>query len=71
MDLGTAKKPSKKSAAIDCNSPQLNGIAERINRTIVKKVRCMLRDAKLPSSFWGEAIKSAVDLINLSPLVFL
>ena len=32
-------------------TPQHNGVAERINRTIVEKVRCMLRMAKLPKSF--------------------
>ena len=28
----------------------------------------MLSDAKLPKSFWAEAMCTAVDLINLSPL---
>ena len=27
----------------------------------------MLSNAGLPKSFWGEAVKTAVDLINLSP----
>ena len=29
----------------------------------------MLSHAKLPKSFWGEAMRTAVDLINLSPSV--
>ncbi|CAL2256839.1 unnamed protein product [Prunus armeniaca] len=41
-------------------TPQHNGIAERMNRT-------MLSHAKLPKSFLGEALMTAVDLINLSP----
>ena len=36
-------------------TPQLNGLAERMNRTLLEKVRCMLSDAKLPKHFWGEA----------------
>lgn len=48
-------------------TPQMNGVAERFNRTIAEKVRSMLSHAKLPKSFWGEAVATAVDLINLSP----
>uniref|UniRef100_A0A2N9J8U9 Integrase catalytic domain-containing protein n=1 Tax=Fagus sylvatica TaxID=28930 RepID=A0A2N9J8U9_FAGSY len=50
-------------------TPQHNGVAERINRTIVEKVRCMLRMAKLPKSFWAEAVQTACYLINRSPSV--
>ena len=49
--------------------PQHNGVVERINRTIVEKVRSMLKLAKLPKPFWGEAVNTAVYLINRSPLV--
>jgi len=52
-------------------TPQLNGLAERMNRTIMERVRCMLDDAKLPSSFWAEAVSTAVHVINLSPVVAL
>ena len=27
----------------------------------------MLSHSKLPKSFWGEALRTSVDLINLSP----
>ncbi|KAI4297117.1 hypothetical protein L6164_037021 [Bauhinia variegata] len=50
-------------------TPQQNGVAERMNRTITKRIRCMLSHAKLPKAFWGEAMRTAVDLINLSPSV--
>lgn len=50
-------------------TPQENGVAERTNRSITEPVRCMLSNAKLPKSFWAEAMRTAVDLINLSPSV--
>lgn len=40
-------------------SPQQNGVAERKNRTLVEMARCMLIEAKLPKTFWGEAITTA------------
>ena len=48
-------------------TPQHNAIAERMNRTIMEKIRCMLSQAKLPKRFWDEALRTAVDVINLSP----
>jgi hypothetical protein len=44
-------------------------VVERMNRTIVKRIRCMLFYEKLPKSFWGEAMKIVVAMINLSPSV--
>ncbi|PKI44803.1 hypothetical protein CRG98_034751 [Punica granatum] len=35
-------------------TPQQNRLAERMNRTIIERVRCMLSQAKLSKSFWGE-----------------
>ncbi|KAG8472744.1 hypothetical protein CXB51_034629 [Gossypium anomalum] len=51
------------------HTPQQNGIAERMNRTIMEKVRCMLSNANLPKSFWAEAASTACFLINRSPSV--
>ena len=48
-------------------TPEQNGIAERMNRTVVEAVRSMLADAKLPYSFWAEAVSTAVYLRNRSP----
>lgn len=44
-------------------SPQQNGLAERMNRTIFEKVRCMLFEAGLSKGFWAEAVCAAVDII--------
>ena len=48
-------------------TPQQNGIAERLNRTLVEMARSMLLDAKLPKKFWAEAVSTAVYLKNRSP----
>ena len=48
-------------------TPQQNGVAERLNRTLVETARSMLLDAKLPKQFWAEAISTAVYLKNRSP----
>lgn len=49
------------------HTPQQNGVAERMNRTLLERVRCMLISAGLPKTFWGEAISTAAYLINRSP----
>ena len=48
-------------------TPQLNGVSERMNRTLVDKARTMLIDSKLPKMFWGDAILTAAYLTNRSP----
>ncbi|KAL0290776.1 UNVERIFIED_CONTAM: Retrovirus-related Pol polyprotein from transposon TNT 1-94 [Sesamum angustifolium] len=40
-------------------TPQQNGVAERMNRTLLEKVRCMLISSGLPKSFWGETLVTA------------
>ncbi|KAJ0865779.1 putative RNA-directed DNA polymerase [Helianthus annuus] len=50
-------------------TPQLNGLAERMNRTLAERVRCLLSHAGLPNSFWGEALNTAVNVINRTPCV--
>ena len=50
-------------------TPELNGIAERMNQTIMERVRCMLAHAKLPKNYWPEALKTVVYVTNRSPSV--
>lgn len=45
-------------------TPNLNGIAERINRTIVECARSMLEHASLPRRFWAEAVVHAARIRN-------
>ena len=47
--------------------PQQNGVAERRNRTLLDMVRSMISYSSLPVSFWGYAIKTAVDILNVVP----
>ncbi|KAH0778754.1 hypothetical protein KY290_005181 [Solanum tuberosum] len=35
---------------------QLNGLAERMNMTLIERVRYLVSKAKLQNSFWGEAL---------------
>src|SRR3954465_3159116 len=48
-------------------TPQQNGLAERFNRTILERVRCMLTSAGLTKVFWVEAVSTATYLINRCP----
>ena len=41
------------------HNPAQNGRAERVNRILKDKARCMLLDAGLPQSFWAEAFAAA------------
>ena len=49
-------------------TPQQNGKAERLNRTLLDKARPMLADANLPKFLWAEAIVTANYLRNRSPI---
>ena len=46
---------------------QQNGLAERMNMTLVEKVRCMLIYSKLPKTLWAEALNTSCYLVNMSP----
>lgn len=46
------------------HTPQQNGLAERYNRTIVERARCMLFDANLTRGYWAEAVLTAVKIMN-------
>nr|GEW42722.1 retrovirus-related Pol polyprotein from transposon TNT 1-94 [Tanacetum cinerariifolium] len=48
-------------------TPQQNGVAERMNRTLLERARAMLATASLGKSFWAEAVNTACYVINHSP----
>ena len=47
--------------------PEQNGVAERLNRTIMESARSMIYHAGLPLDFWAEACNTAVYVHNRSP----
>jgi uncharacterized protein (DUF2164 family) len=49
-------------------TPEQNGVAERLNRTLLEKTRSMLADAGLPKKAWAEATSTANYLRNISPV---
>ena len=48
-------------------SPEQNGVNERLNRTLLEKMRCLLLWSELPKSFWDVAILHANRLRNCTP----
>ncbi|MBW0543082.1 hypothetical protein O181_082797 [Austropuccinia psidii MF-1] len=46
-------------------TPQHNGIAERANRSVIEKTRCLLLQSKLPTKYWAEAAATATMLCNM------
>ena len=43
-----------------CETPQQNKVAERMNRNLLNKVRCMLAELGMGKRFWAEAIATSV-----------
>ncbi|KAL5823751.1 hypothetical protein ACOSQ4_021651 [Xanthoceras sorbifolium] len=50
-------------------TPQQNGVAERMNRTLNERARSMRLHAGLPKMLWAEAVNTAAYLINRGPSV--
>ena len=48
-------------------NPEQNGVAERMNRTLVETARSILVNVNLPHRFWAEALSTATFLRNRSP----
>jgi Integrase core domain. len=57
----------RKDIKIDYSIPhtlQLNGKAGRFNRTIINKAQALLYDSEMRLELWGEALYTAIYLIN-------
>ncbi|RVW93405.1 Retrovirus-related Pol polyprotein from transposon TNT 1-94 [Vitis vinifera] len=48
-------------------TPQQNGVAEMRNRTLMEMVRSMMSYSSVPISLWGEALKTAMYILNRVP----
>lgn len=49
------------------HTPQLNGVAERYNRTLLQRMKPLLKDSPYHREFWTEALSYAVWTTNRSP----
>ena len=45
----------------------MNGVAERLNRTLVESTKAILYEAELEDEWWAEAIITVTYLRNMSP----
>ena len=50
-------------------TPQQNGVAERMNRTLNERAKSMRLHAGLPKMFWADAVNTTAYLINRGPSV--
>ena len=52
-------------------TPQQNGMAERMNRTLNERARNMRLHAGLPKTFWADTVSTAAYLVNRGPSVLM
>ena len=48
-------------------NPAQNGVAERMNRTVMESARAMMSHSNLPNQFWAEAVSTSVYIHNRCP----
>ena len=46
------------------HTPEQNGVAERMNRTLLESARAMITHAGLPTNYWAEAVATVAYLRN-------
>lgn len=61
------KQQGIQAQAVPAYTPQANGRAERLNRTIIEKARTLLATFRLPLNLWQFAIQTAAHLRNVLP----
>jgi len=52
---------------MNASTPQENGVAERLNRTLLEMTCTMIFDSKLPKSYWTFAVSYAQEILNRLP----
>ena len=52
-------------------TPQQNGVAERMNRTLNERSRSMRLHVGLSKTFWADTVSTAACLINRGPSVLM
>ncbi|KAJ9560759.1 hypothetical protein OSB04_005919 [Centaurea solstitialis] len=48
-------------------TPQMNGVSETRNRTLLDMVQTMMCHSTVPMSFWGHALETAAHILNRAP----
>ncbi|GKF39376.1 ribonuclease H-like domain-containing protein, partial [Tanacetum coccineum] len=48
----------------NARTPQHNGVAERMNRTLIEAAKTMLADSLLLTTFWAEAVSTTCYIFN-------
>ncbi|GKC71924.1 putative ribonuclease H-like domain-containing protein [Tanacetum coccineum] len=48
----------------NARTSQQNGVAKRMNMTLIEAARTMLADSLLPTTFWAEAVSTACYIFN-------
>jgi hypothetical protein len=46
------------------DTPQLNGVAEWLNRTLLERIQAFTHTSSLPKTLWGEGLRHATWLKN-------
>ena len=70
MRFGLENQPNgTKRELTTPQNPPSNGMAERYNRTLCERVRCMLVHARLSKTFWLEALMTTAYVITKSPSI--
>nr|GEV81051.1 hypothetical protein [Tanacetum cinerariifolium] len=64
---GPFRSATKDGKRYYVTTPQLNGVTERRNRTLLDMVRSMMSRTTLPISFWGYTLETAAHILNLVP----
>lgn len=67
----TGKRLQKALQDVGCDfsssppyTPELNGVSERLNRTLLNLARAMIQDSQLNKPIWAEAVNFAAHLTN-------
>ena len=66
FDEHLQKQGTKRSLTAH-DTPQHNGAAERLNRTLLSLIRAMLDESGLPERYWADCAEYAAYLHNLTP----
>ncbi|GJV56027.1 ribonuclease H-like domain-containing protein [Tanacetum coccineum] len=67
ITISRNKEDRIKQEYSNARTPQQNGVAERMNKTLIEAARTMLADSLLPTTFWAEVVSTACYIFNRKP----